>query len=116
MLSLDTNTLAAVVTSAKQSAADSPRWLTAIERAARELESNPYIEVVDDHTLLIGSASGGVYTSNGTCQCTAFQYGQPCFHRAAARIYQRYTEAQARTAKRAAYEQACADMDELFNY
>lgn len=93
MITLDTNILNQVVSRAKQSAAQQPRWITAITRAVVELESNPYIEALDDHTLLIGSPSGNVYESNGVCQCKAHEHGQPCWHRAAARLYQRYTEA-----------------------
>ena len=94
MLNLQPNLLAQVIAAAQQSAAAHPRWLTAISRAARELVDNPYIEALDDHTLLIGSASGQSYTANGVCQCEAYRHGQPCYHRAAARLYRRYTEAQ----------------------
>lgn len=94
MLTLNTDILAQVVTRAKQDAAAYPRWVSAIERAAVELERNPYIEAMDDHTLLLASESGQTYTANGVCGCTAFSFGQPCWHRAAARLYTRYLEAQ----------------------
>ncbi len=113
MLTLDPTTLAQVVNSAKLAAAQDQRWLNAIDRAATELIENPYIEALDDHTLLIAGSSG-VYTSNGSCQCMAFQNGQPCYHRAMSRLYQRYTETQARQARRPAYEQALAEINELF--
>ncbi len=112
MLELDLTTLTAVVNSAKLSAANDPRWLHAIERAAEELTSNPYIEALDDHTLLIGSTSGQAYTANGSCQCQSHAYGKPCYHRAMSRLYQRYTEAQSR---KAAHAKAKAEMDALFN-
>src|SRR5262249_11459700 len=96
MLTLNPTTLAAVVNSAKLSAAGDQRWLNAIERAAHELSENPYLERQDDH-LLIGSPSGSVYAANGVCQCQAYQNGRPCWHRAAARLVQRHDEAQART-------------------
>lgn len=98
-INLDPTLLAQVVDRAMRDAAQYPRWTSAIDRAARELETNPYIEALDDHTLLIGSASGGVYTANGVCGCQAYQHGQPCFHRAAARLYQRYVEADAKSAQ-----------------
>ncbi|MET0466768.1 MAG: SWIM zinc finger family protein [Chitinophagaceae bacterium] len=48
----------------------------------------------DGHALLILSDSNEIYTANGTCQCKAFQNGRrPCWHRAAARLVKRYTEA-----------------------
>jgi hypothetical protein len=114
MLDLDPTTLTAVVNSAKLTAANDRRWLRAIDKAAEQLETNPYVEALDDHTLLIGSPSGQTYTANGSCQCVAFQQGQPCYHRAAARLYQRYVESQARQSSRSSYEQAIAAMDELF--
>jgi len=107
MLTLNDDLLNAVVAQAKRRAAGSPRWLTAIDRAARELDTNPYIEPLDDHTLLIGSPSGETYTSNGACSCRAYQCELPCWHRACARLYQRYLEDEAR-------HTAAVEMDELF--
>jgi hypothetical protein len=114
MLDLHPTTLAAVVNSAKLSAAVHPRWLTAIDRAVVELAENPWIARGDDSSLIIASPSGKCYTSNGICQCTAFTYGNPCWHRAASRLVRLHDEAQARQQRRAAYEQACAEMDELY--
>ena len=85
MLNLDPTTLNAVVEQACRDAAQHGRWLVAIGRAAYELEVNPWIER-GDHGLLIGSASGNVYAANGVCQCRAFEFGQACWHRAAARL------------------------------
>ena len=93
MLTLNTEILEQVVATAKRNASTQPRWINAIERAASELVNNPYIEALDDHTLLIGSVSGNTYTSNGVCQCQAYQNGKPCYHRAMSRLYQRYVEA-----------------------
>lgn len=98
MLNLQADILNLVVIQAKQSAAAHPRWLNAIERAAVELESNPWIEAQDDHTLLIGSPSGQTYIGNGSCQCAAYAHGIPCWHRAAARLYHRYVEMEAKSA------------------
>lgn len=94
MLALDSTILAQVVAQAKDKASAYSRWINAIERAAVELESNPYIEALDDHTLLIGSESGEVYTANGACGCTAYQFKQACWHRSAARLYKLYLEAE----------------------
>jgi len=119
MLNLNLAILAQVVADARQSAADHPRWVTAITRAVVELESNPWIEAQDDHTLLIGSPSGNVYIGNGSCQCIAFQRGIPCWHRAAARLYHRYVEAESATTVQSVplgqrLAKARADMDALF--
>jgi hypothetical protein len=93
MLSLDTAILATVVATAKRNAASQPRWVHAIDRAASELASNPYIELAGDH-LLIGSPSGNSYDVNGTCQCRAFEVSKPCWHRAAKQLLVRYRQAE----------------------
>jgi hypothetical protein len=69
------------------------RWQMAITKAKVELEANPYMHH-DGHALLILSPSGEIYSANGACQCRAFNHGQPCWHRAAARLVERYNEAQ----------------------
>ncbi len=69
------------------------RWQMAITKARAELEANPYMHY-DGHALLILSPSGEIYSANGACQCKAFSHGQPCWHRAAARLVERYNEAQ----------------------
>ena len=69
------------------------RWQMAITKARAELEANPYMHY-DGHALLILSPSGEIYSANGACQCRAFNHGQPCWHRAAARLVERYNEAQ----------------------
>jgi hypothetical protein len=109
MLSLDTAILATVVATAKQSAASQPRWINAIERAASEMMSNPYIEIAGDH-LLIGSPSGNCYDVNGTCQCRAVEVSRPCWHRAAKQLLVRYRQAE----KQAAAAKALAEINELF--
>ncbi len=72
---------------------DSLRWQVAITKAGAEIEENPYMHY-DGHALLILSPSGEIYSANGACQCKAFGHGQPCWHRAAARLVERYNEAQ----------------------
>jgi hypothetical protein len=68
------------------------RWQKAITKARAELESNPFMHY-DGHALLILSPSGEIYSANGACQCKAFANNHPCWHRAAARLVERYTEA-----------------------
>jgi hypothetical protein len=89
MINLDANRLAEVVQAAFDKATGSRRWQMAIARAKVELESNPYIHR-DGSALLILSPSNEIYRANGTCQCKAFAHGQPCWHRAAARLVERY--------------------------
>jgi hypothetical protein len=69
----------------------SRRWQTAIAKAKQQLESNPFLHF-DGDALLILSDSNEIYRSNGACQCRAYANGQPCWHRAAARIVSRYNE------------------------
>ena len=95
MLNLDDSTLSAVVSSAKHMAHADARWLAAIDRASGELTTNPYIERQQGGGLLIGSPSGAVYSTSGSCDCTAAHYSRPCWHRAAARLVERYDQRQA---------------------
>jgi hypothetical protein len=83
--------MAVVVQEAFDKVTGNRRWETAIVKAKQQLESNPYIHF-DGHALLILSPSNEIYSANGTCQCKAFTLGQPCWHRAAARLVERYNE------------------------
>jgi hypothetical protein len=97
MLNLSYHTLQAVADKALIDAAAHPRWVVAIGRALVELDSNPFVERQSSgHGLIIGSPSGKCYAANGTCSCTAYQYGQPCWHRAAARLVRLHDEARDR--------------------
>ncbi len=71
---------------------NSLRWQTAIAKAKRQIEDNPFMHF-DGDALLILSDSNEIYRANGTCQCRAYVNGQPCWHRAAARLVKRYNEA-----------------------
>ena len=117
MLNLNPTTLAAVVDQAMIDAANHPRWLRAIDRAVVELVSNPWIER-GDHGLIIASTSGNVYSANGVCQCKAYEHGNACWHRAAARLVRLHDEKivanQERTMPVLNYTKAKAAIDELF--
>ena len=91
MMTFDDSILAEVVATAKASASAYPRWIKAIDKAAVELATNPYIAMVDGD-LIIASESGAVYHVNGVCDCQAGSFGQPCYHRAAKRLLKRYNE------------------------
>ena len=80
-----------VIQEAFDKVSGSRRWQTAIAKAMQQIEANPYMHY-DGHALLILSPSGEIYSANGTCQCKAFSHGQPCWHRAAARLVKRYME------------------------
>jgi hypothetical protein len=71
---------------------DAQRWGFAIAKAKQQLESNPFLHF-DGDALLILSDSNEIYRANGSCQCRAFRNHQPCWHRAAARLVERYNEA-----------------------
>lgn len=98
MLNLDSTTLQQVADQALIDAAAHPRWIAAIGRALVELDTNPWLERGDLHGLIIGSPSGKCYTSNGVCQCLAYEHRQPCWHRAAARLVRLCDEAVERQA------------------
>jgi hypothetical protein len=91
MMSIDQNKLQQVAQEAFNKVSGNRRWEIAIVKAKAQLEVNPYIHF-DGNVLLILSPSGEIYSANGTCQCKAFSQGQPCWHRAAARLVKRYNE------------------------
>jgi hypothetical protein len=69
------------------------RWIKALAKATVELEENPFCDwMPNDQHLLIWSKSNAIYEANGTCQCEAYGRGLPCYHRAMARLVQRYLE------------------------
>ena len=96
MLSIDADRFAAVVQQAFDACSnvkDAKRWQVAIVKAKQQLESNPYIHPDDDGLLILSPESLNIYHANGSCQCRAWQRGKfPCWHRAAARLVQRYAE------------------------
>lgn len=91
MMNIDQDRMQQVAQDAFNRVSGNRRWETAIARAKVQLESNPYMHF-DGDALLVLSESGEIYRANGTCQCKAFANGQPCWHRAAARLVQRYNE------------------------
>lgn len=91
MRNVDADRMQAVIREAFDKVGNNRRWQTAIAKAKQQLESNPYIHF-DGAALLILSNSNEIYRANGTCQCKAYQNGNPCWHRAAARLVERYME------------------------
>ncbi|HEX8397675.1 MAG TPA: SWIM zinc finger family protein [Pyrinomonadaceae bacterium] len=86
--------VAEALSSIHQSGNLEQRWVNAIAKAVVEIENNPFMhfDQKDKHLILWSQSSGETYTANGTCQCKAFAQGKPCYHRAAARLLQRYYE------------------------
>lgn len=72
------------------------RWTNAIDRAVKEIQENPYLNYDSEkNQLLILSPSNQIYSANGVCECLSFLNGKkPCWHRAAARIWRLYLEAE----------------------
>lgn len=91
MIQVNAERFRQVVEAALSKAAESKRWKNAIVRAAVEIEVNPFMEWRDG-TLIVLSPSNEIYEANGACQCKAYESGQACWHRAAARLVQRYNE------------------------
>lgn len=71
-------------------------WIKAIEKAIAEIYANPFIAYdTETHTLLMLSlASNRIYVANGTCECKAYEKHKPCYHRAIARLFERYLESE----------------------
>lgn len=92
MLTINQDRMQRVVQEAFDKVAGSLRWQMAIVKATQQIEENPYMHY-DGRALLILSPSGEIYSANGSCQCKAYTNGQPCWHRAAARLVERYLEA-----------------------
>ena len=91
MMNINADKMQQVIQQAFDRVGGNRRWENAIVRAKQQLESNPYMHF-DGDALLVLSESGEIYQANGACQCKAFAKGQPCWHRAAARLIERYNE------------------------
>jgi outer membrane protein assembly factor BamB len=91
MMNIDQDKMHEVSQEAFDKAEGQSRWQRAIAKAIGQLESNPYMHF-DGNALLILSDSNNIYSANGSCQCKAYRQGHPCWHRAAARLVERYNE------------------------
>jgi hypothetical protein len=90
-----------LVAEAKAKASSQPAWVHAIEKAAEQIHSNPYIELLDNgDVILLSASSGQIYRINGKC---ASEDGQPCkgyrfnkgvcYHRSLKRLIELYQKA-----------------------
>lgn len=82
---------AQVVEAAKAAASAHPSWLRAIEKAAAAILSGEMIVTTLAHGALVTTANG-TYRANGLCECPART--RHCYHRAGARLMERYEAAQ----------------------
>ena len=91
--SINRQTVAAALAAARTEAQEHRLWITAINRAALNLEACPW--AFDGETLRIASATtrGTRYTVTlDGCECKAAQDGRPCWHRAAWRLLRKAAE------------------------
>ncbi len=79
-------TVAAALKQARIEAAEHQQWITAINKAAVNLEACPWW--FDGTVLCIASTTGARrYTVDAHgCECPSGQHGRPCWHRAAHRL------------------------------
>lgn len=91
MMNIEQSRMQAVIQEAFDKVGGSLCWQTAIAKAKQQIEENPYMHF-DGSALLILSPSDQIYRANGICRCEAYRNGQPCWHRAAARLVERYNE------------------------
>ena len=79
-----------IVEAAKMRAANDPKWLRAIEKAAAAILSGEMIVTTLAHGALVTTANG-TYAANGHCNCEAARRGHTQrYHRAAARLMDIY--------------------------
>jgi anaerobic ribonucleoside-triphosphate reductase len=90
-MNLNEEKLKEVVSESLNRVKDNLRWQSAITKAEKQIESNPFIHF-DGSRLVVLSDSGKIYEVENACQCKAFEGGQPCWHRAAWRLMQRYSQ------------------------
>jgi hypothetical protein len=104
--------VAAALAEARRKAADSRRWLNAVNKASVELETQGWS--FDGSTLVVSSrtTAGRRYTVTAAgCTCAAAGAGRACWHRAAYKLLLNAAALAAQSARKAAAQQA---VDELF--
>jgi hypothetical protein len=80
----------AIVEAAKVKAANDPKWLRAIDKAAAAILNGEMIVTPLAHGALV-TAANGTYAANGHCNCQAARRGHTRrYHRAAARLMDTY--------------------------
>src|SRR5215813_11995408 len=90
-MTLDITKFNKVVETAKAKTSDK-RWQNAIDKAQAGIVSGWWIVTELHDSVAITTESGQTYFANGTCSCPAYNNGQPCKHRALARLIDLYHE------------------------
>jgi hypothetical protein len=78
------------VAEAAKAKTNDKRWRAAIDKAVAGIVSG-WIVTELAHGIMV-TTEAGTYLANGSCQCKAFAHGQPCKHRALARLIDLYNE------------------------
>jgi hypothetical protein len=68
------------------------RWQRAIDNAVAGVTSGWWIITELFDSIAVTTETGKTYFANGSCQCRAYELGQPCKHRALARLIELYNE------------------------
>jgi hypothetical protein len=91
MLNVNAGRMQQVIQAAFDKVTGNLRWQIAIASAKQIIESNPFVHMQEDGTLLMLSDSNEIYEVTAyTCPCRAFRQGQPCKHRATRQLLIRY--------------------------
>lgn len=98
---MEINKIKAAAKIAKAKTSDR-RWINAIDKAVAGVESGWWIITELSGCLAITTETGKTYFANGACQCKAFENGQPCKHRALARLVEIARELKEETAPKKA--------------
>jgi len=88
-MTFNETTLKAIAAEAKTKTTEK-RWHAAIDKAVAGLLGGWIVTELFDGIMV--TTENGTYHANGICQCRAFDNGQACKHRAAARLVALYRE------------------------
>lgn len=80
------------VASAAKASINDKRWQAAVDKAVAGIVSGWWIVTELHDGVLVTTETGNSYHANGICSCEAFNNGQPCKHRALARLLTIYHE------------------------
>lgn len=81
------------VAEAAKAGTSDKRWQRAIDKAVAGVVSGWWIITELADGVMVTTETGSTYHTNGSCQCRAFELGQPCKHRALARLIEMYNAA-----------------------
>jgi hypothetical protein len=80
------------VAKAAKAKTNDKRWQAAIDKAVAGVTSGWWVITELFDGVMATTECGQTYHANGSCQCRAFELGQPCKHRALARLLDLYHE------------------------